>query len=357
MRTSADAVAQGPAIFISFASRDGDAANRVVSALEKRHLRCWISSRDIPPGADYQARIVAAIEAAPIMLLLLSRNAVASKEMPKETSIASRLDRVIVPVLIDNAEVTGALSYQATSAQRLDLSKDFEAGVDKLAMGLSHTLDHAAETARHLRRLSLRRRIMAGLAWPLAIALILLGAAAVWRFQEQVRDLRDSFAAGSPPGPQGTPAQASRTYALPTPAVAAEDTAEARTRAFVQRYYLVLSGPGNQVSGYLEGVLQDPVQYYGRPEPRRVLVAEETAYTQRWPDRRFVIRPDTLVVTCRPNQICSASGVIDYLVQSSSRHLASSGAESFDMRIVASPPAHLASLTTAPVERQQTQQP
>ena len=57
-------------IFISHSSRDRDWAYRLINDLEKRGVPCWISSRDIEPGADYQKSIVDALEAAPAMVLL-----------------------------------------------------------------------------------------------------------------------------------------------------------------------------------------------------------------------------------------------------------------------------------------------
>ena len=347
---SREAANPAHAIFISYASKDAETADRLVAALELRGLQCWISSRDIPPGADYQGSIVAAIEAAPIMLLLLSRNASSSKEMPKETSIASRLNRVMVPVLIDASDVTGALSYQATSAQRLDLSADFDGGVDRLARGLGRTLGQAAQTERQLRRLALRRRLLTGLAWPLAFALLLAGAAGVWQFRPQLVALRDSLASRSG-GQAGPPAAAPQ--AATQPPRAEPPTPEARVSAFVARYYAALSGPAEQLPRIIEQTVQDPVQFYGRPLARRTLIAQEFAYTQRWPDRRFTIRPDTLAVSCSPASACSASGVVDYNVRSAARHTVSSGAERFDMRVLADAPLRVTSINAVPIERTQ----
>ncbi len=346
------------AIFISYASRDAEAAHRLVAALERRRLTCWISARDIPPGADYQAHIVAAIEAAPVMLLVLSRNAVASKEMPKETSIASRHDRAIVPVLIDGSEVTGALSYQATSAQRLDLSSDFEGAMDRLARSLSTTLDTAEATALHLRRLATRRRLASGLIWPLALLLVLTGAATAWHFQTQLHAWHDTLAGSeaepeASPSPAPTPAPTSKPTPAPAPPPQPPQAGpEARIRSFVQLYYATLSGPAQPVEAFLEQSLQDPVQFYSRPLPRRVVAAEQIAYLKRWPERSFVIRPDTLAVTCSAGQ-CTASGIIDYVLYSAPRNAGSRGAESFDLRIAPSWPPRVASITTAPLGRSQ----
>ena len=51
-------------IFICFSSKDEAIACEVVESLEFKGLKCWISSRDVPPGQNYQETIVQAIEGA-----------------------------------------------------------------------------------------------------------------------------------------------------------------------------------------------------------------------------------------------------------------------------------------------------
>jgi hypothetical protein len=53
-------------IFISFASQDSKIASTICSAIENRGFKCWISSRDILPGENFQSAIVRAIRSRPI---------------------------------------------------------------------------------------------------------------------------------------------------------------------------------------------------------------------------------------------------------------------------------------------------
>src|SRR6185312_6942489 len=48
-------------VFISHSSRDRKIAQTIAAALEHRGFRCWISSRDIGPGENFQEAIVRAI--------------------------------------------------------------------------------------------------------------------------------------------------------------------------------------------------------------------------------------------------------------------------------------------------------
>jgi hypothetical protein len=68
-------------IFICFASKDEAVARGVVQSLEAEGLKCWISSRDVPVGQNYQETIVRAIEQAKGIVFLFSESSSASGEL------------------------------------------------------------------------------------------------------------------------------------------------------------------------------------------------------------------------------------------------------------------------------------
>jgi len=123
-------------IFISHSSRDRDWAYRLINDLEKRGVPCWISSRDIEPGADYQKSIVDALEAAPAMVLLFSDHANNSKEIPREMAIASGQSKPMIPVRIEDVVPRNALVYSLTNAQFLDLFANYEGTMTRLTEAL-----------------------------------------------------------------------------------------------------------------------------------------------------------------------------------------------------------------------------
>src|SRR6266566_4263850 len=59
-------------IFICFSSKDEATAHAVVRFLEGRGRKCWISSRDVRPGRNYQESIVQAIQTAKLIVFLFS---------------------------------------------------------------------------------------------------------------------------------------------------------------------------------------------------------------------------------------------------------------------------------------------
>src|SRR5262249_46980975 len=61
--------------FISFSTEDRKAATEILHELERAGVRCWIATRDVPSGEDYQAAIVDALSQADSMVLVFSNNA------------------------------------------------------------------------------------------------------------------------------------------------------------------------------------------------------------------------------------------------------------------------------------------
>jgi hypothetical protein len=127
----------GAFVFISHSSKDRGVAERLCAGLEKRGHACWISSRDIGPGQNFQEAIVAAIRAARVMVLVFTSNANASEEIKKEVAIAS-LNRVpVIPVRMMEATPGDAFAYELATRQWIDVFDDWEGSIERLANHLT----------------------------------------------------------------------------------------------------------------------------------------------------------------------------------------------------------------------------
>ena len=71
-------------VFISHSSRDKSLAKEIVRALEAERINCWIDNDDITPGRDYNAEIIAGINACCAMIVLISRHSVESDPVVRE---------------------------------------------------------------------------------------------------------------------------------------------------------------------------------------------------------------------------------------------------------------------------------
>jgi hypothetical protein len=108
-------------LFICFSSKDQATASEVVRFLETEGLKCWISSRDILPGDNYQECIVTALESAHGIVFLFSEASRASGEIRKELSLAASANKPIFPLRLSPVMPTGALRYELATHQWIDI--------------------------------------------------------------------------------------------------------------------------------------------------------------------------------------------------------------------------------------------
>lgn len=123
----------GHNVFISFSSRDRRTAKLVCKELEKHGLRCWISSRDVQPGENYQSAIVRAIKSARVVIVLFTAHANHSEEIKKEISLASRFKAAVIPVRVEDVSMDEAFSYELATRQWVDAFKGWEMALYNLA--------------------------------------------------------------------------------------------------------------------------------------------------------------------------------------------------------------------------------
>jgi hypothetical protein len=130
--------------FICFSSKDEAVARRVVEFLEAKGLDCWISSRDVPPGQNYQETIVQALEEAKGVVFLFSEFSSASGEIKKELSLAGSVKAPVFPLRLSPITPSGALRYELATRQWIDLFSDPEQALTRLAQTIQGYLDAAS---------------------------------------------------------------------------------------------------------------------------------------------------------------------------------------------------------------------
>jgi TIR domain len=131
-------------IFICFSSKDEAVAREVVEFLEAKDIKCWISSRDVPPGQNYQENIVQAIERARGIVFLFSAHSNESGEIKKELSIGGSLNMPVFPVRLAPITPHGALRYELAIRQWIDIFPPRQDALDKLAETVKKAIDAPA---------------------------------------------------------------------------------------------------------------------------------------------------------------------------------------------------------------------
>lgn len=127
-------------VFISFSSKDLKTATAICGALEARGHACWMSSRDVLPGENYQGAIVRAIREAGVMVLVFSANANNSDEIKKEMSLASQSRIMVIPVRSEDVLPSEDFTYELATRQWIDMFIDWEQAIEKLSKQIAVAL-------------------------------------------------------------------------------------------------------------------------------------------------------------------------------------------------------------------------
>src|SRR4029450_91319 len=96
-------------IFVSFASADRKVATDICTELETRGFRCWISSRDVGGGGNYQEEIARAIFSAKVMVWVFTARTNDSDEIKKELALASQSRIAVIPLRVEDVQPNYAL--------------------------------------------------------------------------------------------------------------------------------------------------------------------------------------------------------------------------------------------------------
>lgn len=111
------------ALFVSHASADEATVKEIVKYLEARSVRCWLASRDIPPGTLYAEAIGQAIQQSSACAVIVSAAADSSDAVKRELELASHYRKPFVPIRIDTWDVGPSFNYYLRNTQWIDFSR------------------------------------------------------------------------------------------------------------------------------------------------------------------------------------------------------------------------------------------
>jgi formylglycine-generating enzyme required for sulfatase activity len=123
--------------FISYASQDKAIADAACAKLEAEGIRCWIAPRDVPPGTQWAAAIVDAIDHCRAMVLIFSSSANSSKQIHREVQRAFDREVPVIPFRIENVAPEKSLAYYMGPVHWLDaLTPPLEQHVQRLVQSV-----------------------------------------------------------------------------------------------------------------------------------------------------------------------------------------------------------------------------
>jgi TIR domain len=130
-----------PLVFISHSSDDRSVAVSLCEALERRGLGCWLASRDIGAGENFQEAIVKAIRSVRVMVLVFTGRANNSNEIKKEIALASQNNLVVIPLRVEDVLPSDAFLYELSTRQWIDAFDDWDRAVGRLAEQIGEIAD------------------------------------------------------------------------------------------------------------------------------------------------------------------------------------------------------------------------
>jgi TolB-like protein/Tfp pilus assembly protein PilF len=178
------AEAPGPQrpVFISYASHDASLAQKACSALEAAGILCWIAPRDVVPGTQYADGIVHAIDDSSILVLIVSKEALASAHVDRELERAASKRHPVVALRIDTAPLTAAFEYFLNQSQWIEAGAGGADGaIEKLVEAVGRHLASGSSADRtrapqaQMRKVATSRRV-----WGIASAVVVLALLAAY---------------------------------------------------------------------------------------------------------------------------------------------------------------------------------
>jgi hypothetical protein len=181
-------------VFISYKTEDREAAERLCAALERENISCWMAPRDIPPGQEWAASIVAGLQRSRSFVLLLSSHSTTARQIAREAELADKQNLPIITFRLEDVQPPNELLYFLGNLQWVDgFGGQFDAAATRLAGVIRNSPSYPApETSLHAAHRTesipvappvpvpppvtpTKRNI-----WPIATALLVLLVVAAW---------------------------------------------------------------------------------------------------------------------------------------------------------------------------------
>ncbi|HEX6256916.1 MAG TPA: TIR domain-containing protein [Euzebyales bacterium] len=136
-------------IFVSHSSEDKTAARMIADHLRRRGWNVWIDEAGIAGGKEWHGELMRALEAAWIVLLVVSFHSMRSRWVIREVQAADRLGLKVIPVVVDDAPYPDELRMILSGVQQLPLTERRDAARrNRQLAGLDDALLLAARAGR-----------------------------------------------------------------------------------------------------------------------------------------------------------------------------------------------------------------
>src|ERR1700712_3088539 len=101
----------GKRAFICYSNLDAAIANKIVTALEKAGVTCWIAPRNILTGFTYDASRSQGIKKSTIFVFVFTKSSNVSEAVINEIENASAIKIPIIPFKVSEQAYSDSLEY------------------------------------------------------------------------------------------------------------------------------------------------------------------------------------------------------------------------------------------------------
>ncbi|HKE26283.1 MAG TPA: hypothetical protein VKB88_28195 [Bryobacteraceae bacterium] len=113
-----------------------------------------------------------------------------------------------------------------------------------------------------------------------------------------------------------------------------ENDLEQRATDFIVAWASRWSSPNEEAFRSLNELYAEAVRYHGKSIPRQEVLIQKQDFAERWPERSYTLRPDSLSVTCvKGAETCSVKGIMNRLLVSGTAKTMARDVTSFEYRI------------------------
>ena len=125
-------------IFISYSRKDSYRVMPLVKELREAGYSVWLDDTNIESAALWAEQIVEGLKNCKVLMLMASKDSLASANVLKEVMLASELEKTLLPVYLEECELPSRFQYQLAGIQHIEL---FEPNDQQPVKLLSNAID------------------------------------------------------------------------------------------------------------------------------------------------------------------------------------------------------------------------
>lgn len=179
-------------VFISYSTKNKEAAQAICHVLEQNEIRCWMAPRNVPPGSDYGDVIEDAIQSCKSVIVLFSEAAAQSQFVKSEINIAFEEQKTIIPFRLDETPLKGQNRLMLNKTHWIDAYPDYKTKFSDLVAAVALSLGKKTSKKQDIKILWIKDilpRITKRLVMPAILAVVVIACVAVWMKWSNERDL------------------------------------------------------------------------------------------------------------------------------------------------------------------------